>query len=262
MNAPAAEWIFPSNPPLVRKVKPRISGIDRGAVYFSVLPARAVFDRRLKNRHFRLLAVLGAHANPHGVLFVRQTLLGAECGRSRQWVTLNMHDLRRWGYVRRLKSKSTRKRPATRLQVLWLKGSPVPPRDVAEDWPFRTPFEFSQPLRCQPMNLHESRVPLTPETVHRDNEITRACYQVTDYFANRRWALTKQPTPCEVNVPIARTWLLSVADPAHAGRHYPFKSAVAACRAHVDALLAQAKKDGIIPSGLMADYPGPVVAAK
>ena len=50
-----------------------------------------------------MLAALGVHANLWGALWPTLARLQAVAGRSRTWVDRQMHDLREWGYVRRLR---------------------------------------------------------------------------------------------------------------------------------------------------------------
>ncbi len=79
----------------------------RGSGRFSIVPARAVEDRRLSAPAFRVLAALGTYSDKDGWCWPSFTTLAAQLGTKRQVVHRHVRELVKLGY---LESKRTQRR--------------------------------------------------------------------------------------------------------------------------------------------------------
>lgn len=68
---------------------------------YSIIPGRAVEDRRLKLSHFRVLLYLGRFTNNHGWCWLYQERTGEALGITREHVNRCLGDLEKWGYLSR-----------------------------------------------------------------------------------------------------------------------------------------------------------------
>lgn len=66
---------------------------------YSIFPADALHDERMRDVHVRVLALLGTHTDNNGWCTVNQRKLGEQCGRTRETVNRAIADLCEWGYL-------------------------------------------------------------------------------------------------------------------------------------------------------------------
>ena len=123
---------IPAKPPRLVQPAPRIRVVApdlRGR-------AGACIERPAYHE-FSLAAAwaLGVHTSVHGVCYPRLERIAAVGNRGRSWAYVKLRDLERWGYVRRLKTISKRKRRAITRQVMWEPDSPLPPKLTQEEKP-------------------------------------------------------------------------------------------------------------------------------
>ena len=115
---------------------------------YSLLPARAVSDRRLKPAEVRTLSAMCCYTSALGICYPNQTTLAALLGVSQSFVSRNIGALRKFGYVIDL-NPIGKKHPqayqrGNRYFVPAQAGDPIPPLeqqrlDVLS--PSRTPPE-------------------------------------------------------------------------------------------------------------------------
>lgn len=66
---------------------------------YTIFPADALHDVRLRDVHVRVLALIGTHTDNNGWCTVNQRKLGEQCGRTRETVNRAISDLCVWGYL-------------------------------------------------------------------------------------------------------------------------------------------------------------------
>lgn len=93
---------------------------------YSIIPARAMQDERLRAGHYKLLACLGMYANQHGVCWPSQVQICLHTGYVRTTISVLLRKLIACGYVRKLAwrpyKKGIRRRSkwkSNRYQILW-----------------------------------------------------------------------------------------------------------------------------------------------
>lgn len=101
---------------------------------YSILPARAMQDDRLRTGHYKVLACLGMYANSYGVCWPSQVAICKHTGYHRSTVSVMGRQLQKFGYLRRLQPKKYKKGqyrrsplPTNRYQILWeTENDPIP----------------------------------------------------------------------------------------------------------------------------------------
>lgn len=66
---------------------------------YSIIPADAYSDDRMKDLHVRVLGILGTHTNNNGWCEVNQRVIAEKCGRSRETINRTIRDLCDFGYL-------------------------------------------------------------------------------------------------------------------------------------------------------------------
>lgn len=66
---------------------------------YSIIPADAYSDDRMKDLHIRVLGILGTHTNNNGWCEVNQRVIAEKCGRSRETINRTVRDLCEFGYL-------------------------------------------------------------------------------------------------------------------------------------------------------------------
>ena len=66
---------------------------------YSIIPADAYSDERMKDLHIRVLGILGTHTDNNGWCEVNQRVVAAKCGRTRETINRTIRDLCDFGYV-------------------------------------------------------------------------------------------------------------------------------------------------------------------
>jgi hypothetical protein len=66
---------------------------------YSIIPADAYSDDRMKDLHIRVLGILGTHTNNNGWCEVNQRVIAEKCGRSRETINRTIRDLCEFGYL-------------------------------------------------------------------------------------------------------------------------------------------------------------------
>jgi hypothetical protein len=66
---------------------------------YSIIPADAYSDDRMKDLHVRVLGILGTHTNNNGWCEVNQRVIAEKCGRSRETINRTIRDLCEFGYL-------------------------------------------------------------------------------------------------------------------------------------------------------------------
>jgi hypothetical protein len=66
---------------------------------YSIVPADAYSDDRMKDLHIRVLGILGTHTDNNGWCEVNQRIIAEKCGRSRETINRAIRDLCDFGYV-------------------------------------------------------------------------------------------------------------------------------------------------------------------
>lgn len=100
---------------------------------YSLLPARAVSDKRLRPTEVRTLSAMCCYTSALGICYPNQTTLAALLGVSQPFVARNIGVLRKLGYVIDLTPKG-KKHPrayqrGNRYFVPVRAGDPVPPKE-------------------------------------------------------------------------------------------------------------------------------------
>jgi len=98
---------------------------------WSVLPVRALLDRKLSENEFRILAAMCIYTNSHGVCWPGGKTLAAIAGVDQATVSRTIARLGRAGYVRRLEPKDYQMEFArfgkiARYQVMYREDAPLP----------------------------------------------------------------------------------------------------------------------------------------
>lgn len=90
------------------------------AAQFSVIPARAVLDRRLPRGALLVLAAIGLHTNVHGWAWPSQGRLGELTGMSRQMVGRYMYLLEKLAYIdRRQRARDDGGRTSDEVRIIF-----------------------------------------------------------------------------------------------------------------------------------------------
>lgn len=66
---------------------------------YSIVPADAYSDDRMKDLHIRVLGILGTHTNNNGWCEVNQRVIAEKCGRTRETINRTIRDLCEFGYL-------------------------------------------------------------------------------------------------------------------------------------------------------------------
>jgi len=98
---------------------------------WSVVPVRALLDRKLSENEFRILAAMCIYTNSHGVCWPGGKTLAAIAGVDQATVSRTIARLGRAGYVRRLEPKDYQMEFAkfgkiARYQVMYREDAPLP----------------------------------------------------------------------------------------------------------------------------------------
>lgn len=102
---------------------------------FSVLPGRAVKDRRITDSIYRTLSALCMYADKDGWCFPSQSTLAEDIGKTRKTVNEHLQLLEEWGYVRSEHRKKEDGSPTSKMyQVIYDQIT----------WPMSTP-DYSDP---------------------------------------------------------------------------------------------------------------------
>lgn len=98
---------------------------------YSIIPAAALKDERVRDLHLRVLAIIGTHTDKEGWGEVSQNYIGDRCGRSRETINRAIRDLVAFGYLH--KSDRFSSRDGRQLKSLYQVVMDRPPPPEKED---------------------------------------------------------------------------------------------------------------------------------
>lgn len=73
---------------------------------YSIIPADAYADERMKDLHIRVLGILGTHTDNNGWCEVNQRVVAEKCGRTRETINRVIRDLCEFGFLSKQEQKT------------------------------------------------------------------------------------------------------------------------------------------------------------
>ena len=254
----------PERAPRIKQAKPPVPKIRQIAQLWAPIPPRALQDARVTNSHLRMLAAIGTHASYWSVFYPRLERLAAVANRGRTWAYERMRDLERWGYVRRLKSFSRKKRRAITRQIRWTADWPKPPKFAEAELdptlrtkPWMFPNSIDEGEYMEPL-LKELQKPLDENELARrakdgvllDRSRTEATTRLCRFFADSVGGATGAAPRPNFSYNTVRGWLNS---------GFTEKE----IHAHIDVLMSEMRgREAWAYPYSLADYRPPVTRVK
>ncbi len=73
---------------------------------YSIIPCQAVYDKRFKLAHYRILGCLGHHTDANGWCKLKQKTMAEELGYARETLNRTIRELEGWGYVEKTDNRA------------------------------------------------------------------------------------------------------------------------------------------------------------
>lgn len=141
---------------------------------FSVLPLRAITDRRITDAMLRALAILCSYTNRAGITWVSTERLGKDMGVTKQAISKHMVKLQKLGYIEVVQKHSWKSKTATTRVVFdesISAAEAVAITSSIEDT--RPPFMSNRDQEIIDIMSDNQRPDITPEELKRNQERLR-----------------------------------------------------------------------------------------
>lgn len=144
---------------------------------YSIVPIRAVNDRRLRPAAMRCLLAVCTYANRVGLCWPSHENLGNMLGVSRPAISRQLKILRSLGYIQKVKNHSWGK-TAQILRVIYDEN--LSTEKLLESTPFedKPPTHQAWELRKQQDKMTPESVTLTPKEVRKDELVVEDCVRL------------------------------------------------------------------------------------